>query len=164
MAVFVESSYGKTIGLPQYSSHRFSLSIKTEVTDLDRIPGEAERIYLLLQQAVDEQIGRPGFIPPRPGSVQAEAPGANGPPADSWNCLPRQKEQILSLVQERELDRWKVEDLARERFGAGVRQLDPEQAAALIDELRETQDAEKASRAPRRKGRRKAAATERGAA
>lgn len=31
MAVIIESSYGKTIGLPGYSSHKFTLSIKTEV-------------------------------------------------------------------------------------------------------------------------------------
>jgi len=40
-------------------------------------------------------------------------------------------------VRENDLDRREVDDLAKERFGAGVRQLNRLQASGLIDELLE---------------------------
>ena len=62
MAVLLELTYGKKLGLPQYSSHNFSVSLKSEVASLDDIPGEVRRVYDILQQSVDEQIVYPGSI------------------------------------------------------------------------------------------------------
>ena len=37
MAIKIESAYSKTIGLPNYSSHKFHLCLTTEVTDLSQV-------------------------------------------------------------------------------------------------------------------------------
>jgi len=37
MAATIECNYAKKIGLPGYSSHQYSVSIRTEVTDLAQI-------------------------------------------------------------------------------------------------------------------------------
>lgn len=63
MALIVTTDYSKKLGLPGFSSHQFSVSIQTELTDLDRIPGEVARLYQLLQQAVDREIQQTGFVP-----------------------------------------------------------------------------------------------------
>ena len=34
MALTIEANYSKKVGLPGYSSHQFSLSLKAEITDL----------------------------------------------------------------------------------------------------------------------------------
>ena len=61
MAVLLQFDYNKRLGLPAYSSHSFGISMKAEVTDLERIGEEAERAYGLLQSAVDSQIVHGGF-------------------------------------------------------------------------------------------------------
>lgn len=144
MAVLIESSYGKTVGLPGYSSHKFTLSIKTEVSDLSRIGAEAQRVYDLLQQAVDEQIIRPGFVPGSAGNngngtypANGKHASSNGSGGDPWNCSDKQKELILKIVAENNLDKNEVNELARLRFGMEVKQLNKLSASGLIDELLE---------------------------
>jgi hypothetical protein len=45
MAIHLELVYGKKLGLPMYSSHNFSVSLKSEVASLADIPREVERVY-----------------------------------------------------------------------------------------------------------------------
>ena len=79
MALILTSDYSKKLGLPGFSSHQFSVSIQTELTDLDRVPGEVARLYQLLQQAVDREIQQTGFVPADGyGETQRSFPGANG--------------------------------------------------------------------------------------
>ena len=149
MAVIIESSYGKTIGLPGYSSHKFNLSIKTEVSDLAQIAPEAERVYTLLQQAVDDQMAHPKFLPGANGTNGAPHPhGSNGNgtngngtngngSGDYWNCSDKQRDLILKIVAENHLDKAEINELARLRFGAGVKELNKLAASGLIDELLE---------------------------
>lgn len=63
MAIKLISNYAKRLGLPGYSSHQFSVSVETELHDLERVPGEMARLYQLLQQAVDREIQQTGFVP-----------------------------------------------------------------------------------------------------
>jgi hypothetical protein len=63
MAIKFISNYSKRLGLPGFSSHQFSVSVETELTDLERVPGEVARLYQLLQQAVDREIQQTGFVP-----------------------------------------------------------------------------------------------------
>ena len=63
MAIKFISNYSKRLGLPGFSSHQFSVSVETELTDLERVPGEVARLYHLLQQAVDREIQQTGFVP-----------------------------------------------------------------------------------------------------
>jgi hypothetical protein len=134
MAVILEFNYGKKLGLPQYSSHNFSVSLKSEVAQLDDIPREVERVYDILQKSVDQQIVHPGFVP---GAEDTRVPNQVVvlPKPDAWNCSAKQKELILKLVDEQQLDRKKVEQRAVDRFGKGVTQLNKLEASGLIDEL-----------------------------
>jgi hypothetical protein len=158
MAVKLIANYAKRLGLPGYSSHQFSVSVETELTSVEDVAGESARLYGMLQQAVDEQIQQTGFVPPdgyglgnipttnnaNVGYGRAGQPyGANGihrngnGDLDVWRCTDGQKGLIKRLVNENDLDKDKVEALAQQLFGAGVKQLDRLQASQLIEELLE---------------------------
>ena len=134
MAVNIELTYGKKLGLPEYSSHNFSVSLKAEVARLEDVPGEVERVYQILQASVDEQIINAGFVPGREPSAPAPKNDAD---ADSkpWKCSDKQKALILKIVGENHLDRNEVDQLAVSRFGHGVALLNKLEASGLIDEL-----------------------------
>lgn len=149
MAVKLISNYAKRLGLPGYSSHQFSVSVETELTDLDQAQGEIARLYGLLQDAVDREIQETGFIP---GHDYGEVPmpqrdssqnghrsnGANGQSIQAWSCSEKQRDLILKLVNENGLDRDHVEQLSMDRFGVGVKMLNRLQASGLIAELIES--------------------------
>ena len=168
MAVKLISNYAKRLGLPGYSSHQFSVSVETELTDLDEINAELSRIYTDLQEAVDREIQQTGFIPdktygtPQPvnpapngnngrttgnsgnnGSREASSNGNHRQDPDEWQCSDKQKQFILKLVRDNNLDRNVVEDTAIDRFGVGVRHLNRLQASGLITELLETCNAKR---------------------
>jgi len=130
MAVNIELTYGKKLGLPEYSSHNFSVSLKTEVANLEDVHAEVARIYQTLQAAVDEQIVNPGFVP-----GDAYEPKGNNGNGKNWKCSDKQKELILKIVGENNLNRDAVEQLAVDRFGHGVTVLNKLEASGLIDEL-----------------------------
>ena len=134
MAILIEMQYGKKLGLPEYSSHNFSVSLKTEVARLEDVPGEVERVYQILQASVDGQIVNAGFVP---GQEQPAPAPKNDASNDSrpWKCSDKQKALIMKIVDENKLDRVEVEQLAVTRFGVGLAQLNKLQASGLIDEL-----------------------------
>jgi hypothetical protein len=150
------ANYSKRLGLPGYSSHQFSVSVETELVAIDDIPGESARLYQQLQSNVDTQIQTTGFVPPKNYGYDTPAvsngqPPANGNQADgnqapaenashwqrgpAWKCSDKQRDLILKLVDEHQLDKNDVEALAVERFGKGVRILNKVEASGLIDEL-----------------------------
>ncbi len=145
MAIQMNLAYSKKLGLPRYSSHSFSVSIVTEVTNADDIPGEVDRAYGILQQAVDAQIVAPGYVPgddrrPTPRATNGNGHNGDGNGAVSrnghhWNCSEKQQALIERLVNENPIDWETVEGLAQERFGGDVRQLNKLQASGLIDEI-----------------------------
>ena len=134
MAVNIELTYGKKLGLPEYSSHNFSVSLKAEVARLEDVPGEVERVYQILQASVDGQIVNAGFVP---GQEQPAPAPKNDAGNDSrpWKCSDKQKALIVKIVAENKLDRVEVEQLAVSRFGHGVALLNKLEASGLIDEL-----------------------------
>ena len=154
MAIKLIANYSKKLGLPGYSSHQFSVSVETELVTNDDIPGASARLYQTLQSSVDEQIQAPGFIPPMDYAMDPPvAPDGQSPPngnpapaaADNqwqrgpaWKCSDKQRDLILKLVDEHQLDKNNVEALAVERFGKGVRVLNKVEASGLIDELLDT--------------------------
>lgn len=145
MAITLISNYAKRLGLPGYSSHQFSVSVEIELTDLGNIQGEATRIYSLLQDAVDREIQHVGFVPDEVygmesnGQRSASTNGNVAPKRQTpWKCSDKQKELILKLVKEHDLDRNVIEELSIERFGHGVKSLNKLEASGLIDELLET--------------------------
>jgi hypothetical protein len=145
--ITLEANYSKKIGLPGYSSHQFSVSLKTELADLAQVEQESARLYTVLQQSVDGNIRQIGYLPGEPARTNGNGqPKGNGhtngnghasPDPDAWNCSARQKELILKITDEHKLDKTKVDQLALDRFGKGIRQLNKLEASGLIDELLE---------------------------
>lgn len=137
MAIIIKLDYGKKLGLPQYSSHQFSVSLTAEVSDIVQVKAETERLYGILQDAVDSQIVHTGYTPGE--TVAVPTGGAPATPApDAWCCSEKQRDLILTIVERNRLDKGDIEALAKDRFGAGVKQLNKLQASGLIDELMET--------------------------
>ena len=151
MAIKLIANYSKRLGLPGYSSHQFSVSVETELVTTDNVAFEAERLYQRLQTTVDEQMLHTGFVPP--GDYGMDPPAESNPAATAptnvtqvanwqrgpaWKCSDKQKDLILKLVEEHQLDKADVEALAVERFGKGVRILNKVEASGLIDELLDT--------------------------
>jgi hypothetical protein len=141
--ITLECNYSKKIGLPGYSSHQFSITLKTEITDLTQVQSESSRLYSLLQTGVDSSIKDIGYLPQQDSNGSAKAQsnsngngGGNGQ-SDSWSCSEKQRDLILKIVEENKLDKKDIENLARERFNLGVKALNKLQASGLIDELLE---------------------------
>ena len=146
MAIKLIANYSKRLGLPGYSSHQFSISVETELVTTDDVAAESERLYQRLQSTVDEQMLKTGFVPPGTYGME-ESNGSDAPASGTvthihdngrWKCSDKQKDLILKLVEEHQLDKADIEALAKERFGKGVRLLNKVEASGLIDELLDT--------------------------
>jgi hypothetical protein len=149
VAVYLEANYSKKLGLPGYSSHQYSLTLKTELNELAQVQAESARLHNLLQSCVDREIQTTGFLPSNNASGNGQnAPACqvtgngngngngNGKSAEAWACSEKQKALILKIVEENDLDKNQVEILAQDRFGKSVRALNKLEASGLIDELR----------------------------
>ena len=144
--IVLEANYAKKLGLPGYSSHQYSISIRTELTDLSQVEAESTRLYQLLQKAVDKDIQEVGFIPDNntygTNGNGHQRPHSNGngnhtpkPQVDKWNCTEGQKGFILRILNENNISKQDTEDLANQLFGLGVKQINKMQASQLIEEL-----------------------------
>ena len=179
MAIVLEANYAKKLGLPNYSSHQYSVTIRTELTDLSQVEAESTRLYALLQDAVDREIQEVGFMPDasRYGMNNGHSEAANGsgnghpsngngsnghpsngatngrrspaPAGDGWNCTEGQQKFILQLVHDHQLDKGAIETMAQQLFGLGVKELNKMQASNLIDELLEKAGKKSINRRPR---------------
>ena len=132
--ITLECNYSKKVGLPQYSSHQFSITLKTEIADVGAVQAESARLYALLQQSVDASIQQVGFLPQTTGNGNGATAG-NAGHLDNWACSRKQRDLILKIVEENNLDKNQVEALAQDRFGKSVRALNKLEASGLIDEL-----------------------------
>ena len=142
MPIILEANYSKKLGLPGYSSHQYMLTLRTELGDLGQVSAESQRLHALLQASVDRELQSPGWLPEaKPTNGNGHPPrngnGAQQPTAstDAWNCTPKQQELILKIVDDNRLDKKEIEQLAQERFGQGVKQLNKLEASGLIEEL-----------------------------
>lgn len=147
MAIKLIANYSKRLGLPGFSSHQFSVSVETELSAADDIAKESTRLYQLLQSNVDDQMLHTGFVPPSDYGMQTNGSDAHAAGTVThihdndngrWKCSDKQRELILKLVDEHQLDKNEVDHLSRQRFGKGVTQLSKLEASGLIDELLET--------------------------
>ena len=144
MPIIIEANYSKKIGLPAYSSHAFSVTIRTEISDLADVQRQAGQLYSLLQESVDRNIQEVGFTPdgnghgsPAPRTTNGHAteqPRANGDHSQ-WACSDKQKDLILKIVEEHKIDKQEVEGLAKQMFNAPVKSLHKMDASSLIAEL-----------------------------
>jgi len=135
--ILLEANYSKKIGLPGYSSHQFSVSLKTELAEVGQVQTESSRLYALLQQSVDNSLQQIGYLPNTNGNGHKNGNGHPKPPpeTDNWNCSDKQRDLILKITDEHKLDKTKVDQLAQDRFGKGVKALNKLEASGLIDEL-----------------------------
>ncbi len=154
MALTLEANYSKKIGLPGYSSHQYSLTLKTELNDITQAETESARLHQTLQTSVDRELQKVGFLPVNgtpPTNGHAKTNGKlndNSSAVESWKCSPAQRELILKITAEHKLDKTMVDNLAVERFGHGVKQLNKLEASGLIDELLEKYGDKKSGRRP----------------
>ena len=139
--ITLEANYSKKIGLPGYSSHQFSVTLKSELSDIAQAEKESARLYEVLQHSVDRNIQQVGFLPGEPaktnGNGHQNGHGQPKPEPDQWACSDKQRELILKITEEHKLDKNHVEQLAQDRFGKGVKLLNKLEASGLIEELLE---------------------------
>ena len=120
MAIILESCYAKKVGLPGYSSHSFSVTIRTEIADLSQVDRESAKLYALLQASVDREIQEVGFCPEANGKESRPSVTKGNPIEDDhWNCSDKQRELILRIVEEHRLEKREVETLAKELAEVG---------------------------------------------
>jgi len=143
--ITLECNYSKKLGLPGYSSHQFSITLRTEIADVAQVQAESARLYKLLQEGVDTSIKETGYLPASNGNGRGQGNGngnagtghSQGSNNGAWNCSPKQQSLIEKIVQESKLDKNEVEALAQDRFGKGVKALNKLEASGLIEELLE---------------------------
>ena len=163
MAIELQATYSKKLGLPNYSSHCYVVSLRTELTDLSQVEAESTRLYALLQQSVDREVQEVGFLPDattygmdggnytsQPAPVNrlnghhakstGPAPAVTSPPKSderdaAWNCSDKQRELIVKLGKQAKLQWEDIERIASLRFDQTVRSLDRKQASVLIEAL-----------------------------
>lgn len=104
-------------------------------------PASASALAAVIAAAI-ASAGNPANANPAPNGNDANG-GNNGNCANwqrgpAWKCSDKQRDLILKLVEEHQLDKAGVESLAIERFGKGVRLLNKIEASGLIDELLDT--------------------------
>lgn len=145
--ITLEANYSKKIGLPGYSSHQFSVTLKSELADVSKVEQESARLYNILQNSVDNNIQQVGYLPTEAKPSSNGNSHANGhtngnghhrnvrPVEEPWKCSPKQKELIIKITDENRLDKNAVEQLAQDRFSKGVKQLNKLEASGLIEEL-----------------------------
>lgn len=155
MAVILQMTYMKKLGLPNFSSHSCSVSLTVEIPDASAAAQESTKLYQLLQKAVDNEIQEVGFMPD--ATTYGMINGTNGPHSngnghsrslngnthqrpvqnndEAWQCTEGQKGLILRITNENKLDKVEIEGMAQQLFGVGVKQLDKLQASQLIEEL-----------------------------
>jgi hypothetical protein len=155
MAITFEANYSKKLGLPGYSSHQYSVTFTTELTDIKQVELESARLYALLQSCVDRDIQETGYLPQSESipisnrnyngnngnghsqGSNGNGNGANGNHSETWNCSEKQKSLILKIIQDNRLDKKEIEDLAQDRFSKGVKALNKLEASCIIEILLE---------------------------
>ena len=134
--ITLEANYSKKIGLPGYSSHQFSVTLKSELSDITQAEKESARLYAVLQSSVDHNIRQVGFLPNANGNGNGHHQPAPVE-TDAWKCSDKQRDLIRKITDEHKLDKTKVDQLAQDRFGKGVKALNKLEASGLIEELLE---------------------------
>jgi len=157
MAIKLISNYAKRLGLPGYSSHQFSVSVETELTDLERASAEIARLYQTLQHAVDREIIQTGFVPGEdygmntaPAAIQGGNSNGNSSNGNGsgdsngnhqsgkvWSCSPKQRNLITDLQKQLGLSDSELDERSLEFFSKTANQLNKLSASGLITALLE---------------------------
>ena len=152
MAISIQAQLAKKLPIPgsQFSSQQASITITAEVTDLNQVVAEAQRLYALAEQAVDAQLNQApapqaalsqGPTTAAPSTSPAQRPAASQP-YRGGNTAQRRGPAPATDSQLRFLDRLITQTnssvpaiLQQHQIGA-LRDLSCKAAAGLIDELK----------------------------
>ena len=140
MAVLLQITYQKKLGLPNFSSHSCSVSVQVEVADLSQVAEENNRLYRLLQASVDEEIQKVGFMPDATSYGMNNGNGhqeQRQQPQNDAGISEKQLDLINRVIRENNISKTEVDNMAVSMFGGGVRTLNRMQGSQLIDELLE---------------------------
>jgi hypothetical protein len=162
MALKLIANYSKRLGLPGFSSHQFSVSVETEIINVEDVAAESTHLYETLQQSVDEQIQQTGFVPDADyGSngnghqpvnrIKTNGIKTNGN-GEGWHCSDKQRALILKLITDHNLEEV-AEEMSQEMFGASPRDLNKLQASGLIQRILEENANKKPSKGKNGNGR-----------
>ncbi len=162
MALKLIANYSKRLGLPGFSSHQFSVSVETEIINVEDVAAESTHLYETLQQSVDEQIQQTGFVPDADyGSngnghqpvnrIKTNGIKTNGN-GEGWHCSDKQRALILKLITDHNLEEV-AEVMSQEMFGASPRDLNKLQASGLIQRILEENANKKPSKGKNGNGR-----------
>lgn len=135
----IEVTYSKKLGLPNFSSHCLTVSVRAEVGSVSEVPGQTTLLYRLLQDSVDEEMQRVGFVPENRGYGQPVGSPSNTaslPDPAPGTCTPPQRAMIIDLARKHKLNKKAVDALALKNHGVAARELTALQAASFIKELR----------------------------
>jgi hypothetical protein len=138
MAIILEAAYSKKLGLPNFSSHSYVVSIRTELSDIKQVPEESSKLYRMLQDAVDTDIAVVGFMPDatKYGMNGSQPSHGNGHRRDnSAGISDKQLDLINRVIKENNANKAETEQLAVSMFGGGIRTLNRMQASNFIDAL-----------------------------
>ena len=144
----IETSYSKKLGLPGFSSHAYSVTVRAEIATLRKLQGTSERLYQLLQTTVDHQLQSAGFVPehgyamngsaakPLNGSAVQPLPAKPADDrGDAWACSDKQRKFIEMVAKRERFTPADLENFAQRVCQAPVHKLDKRQASTFITEL-----------------------------
>lgn len=146
----IQATYAKKLGLPNFSSHSFMVSVSAEVSSLRRLETEAKRVYALLQSSVDEQLKAVGFVPDTTKyGMLVEGEGARNGASNNGQHTPatpvsqtgaaeasdKQKVLIEKVAKREKFTAEDLDGIAKRLFGSPLAELDRKQTSGFITEL-----------------------------
>jgi hypothetical protein len=143
MSIQIEATYSKKLGLPNFSSHSFMISVRAEVSSLRRLETESARLYRVLQTSVDKEVQQVGFLPDATkygmlidGKTSANRPASNGQHTpDASHSSEKQKTLIAKVAKEQKFTAEDLDGIAERLFKLPLEQLDRKQTSGFITEL-----------------------------
>lgn len=146
----IEATYSKKLGLPNFSSHSFMISVRAEVSSLRRLETESARLYRVLQSSVDKEVQEVGFLPdatkygmltngkaPQNGTSKNghRSPAVPATAADVTQPSDKQRALIEKVAKREKLTAVELNGMAQTLFQRPLGQLDRKQTSAFITEL-----------------------------
>jgi len=131
MPVIITACVSKKVGQANYGSAGYSLTVQSEVSNLDQVREESRRLYNLLNDSVNSELSGENQEEKR-----AEWPTIVRNTPQEYKCSDKQRDLILKIINENEVDRADVESLSLEMFGnSDLKSLNKLQASGIIDEM-----------------------------
>lgn len=131
MPVIITACVSKKVGQANYGSAGYSLTVQSEVSNLDQVREESRRLYNLLNDSVNSELSGENQQEKR-----AEWPTIVRNTPQEYKCSDKQRDLILKIINENEVDRADVESLSLEMFGnSDLKSLNKLQASGIIDKL-----------------------------